>query len=585
MVSVQGEEAAETGLHAYLDGCFEKAVESEKEYLREAMRAAREHYFASEGLGLLSQFLESGDALFELPIKVEELATSEQDEFKSEWSRFTRMYAQNPAAGKQALESEIEEMWKVEEQKIPSYIPEASREDVRRNWLPSSICTIVRHVVEERLHAPPVKFSHMNANDQQEAKAAWKEYLAHTSATADPVGHLQKNIKEEWALEKKNLPSYMDETTLLGAEEKWLLKNFTPLLKNVLGLRCALTEENLMDAAPSEGGVGKAKVAGTGSAGESKKPTESLSSSSVLSQTRRSGSASAGDTETRRPSGEESNSSSAVESRAQTRVITVDSGRRLRRRTATSAETTFVSCLDLNTGKVDLSQKLGLCVCVLQWPYGNDENTKKGLNVIFADQTGIMQGTAWGTAKVELVQHQGDDEADGEAEERWMSVEGFKVTESGTTFPGMKSLSLTQGCTITRIEQPNGAFVFPVSPTAYKVSFGDFSTKTLPFTTSFRGVICDLSGTSATEQGQNILSFKVQDQEADVMKVLAIGRYADEDFMKVGVDIVVYFAKAQKSKKAGQASVMWLFSDAYVHVAAEGARVAPCRREICLQEA
>ena len=73
-------------------------------------------------------------------------------------------------------------------------------------------------------------------------------------------------------------------------------------------------------------------------------------------------------------------------------------------------------------------------------------------------------------------------------------------------------------------------------------------------------------------------------KDGDLMKVLALGRYADFPSMEKGSEIVVFFAKAQKSKKADQASVLWIYSDSYVHVLRGGTNLLPCRREVLLQE-
>ena len=53
----------------------------------------------------------------------------------------------------------------------------------------------------------------------------------------------------------------------------------------------------------------------------------------------------------------------------------------------------------------------------------------------------------------------------------------------------------------------------------------------------------------------------------------------------MGVEVIAYFAKAQKARKAGQSAVMWLFSDAYVHAVSSRCPPLPIRREIVLQEA
>ena len=121
-------------------------------------------------------------------------------------------------------------------------------------------------------------------------------------------------------------------------------------------------------------------------------------------------------------------------------------------------------------------------------------------------------------------------------------------------------------------------------PTAYKSVFAEFGKRALPFVSNFRGVIFEISGTGSTENGASILSVKVQDKEGDVMKVLALGRYADDGVLREGAEVIAYFAKAQKARKAGQAPVMWLFSDAYVQSVSTDSVTLPIRREIVLQD-
>ena len=68
------------------------------------------------------------------------------------------------------------------------------------------------------------------------------------------------------------------------------------------------------------------------------------------------------------------------------------------------------------------------------------------------------------------------------------------------------------------------------------------------------------------------------------MKVLAQGRYADDGVLHEGAEVIAYFVKAQNSRKAGPAPVMWLFSDAYVQSVSTGSVTLPIRREIVLQD-
>ena len=593
LTELQEEGTWQALLTTHLDQAFDHAVQSQPDYLQDAIRSARDGFFATEGPKLLQEFLDSGAGLFELPISVEVLDGPSKAAFQTEWNLFTREYAADPAAGTQALQADILDMWTLEMQSYPVYITENARAALRETWLMSKICSILRNVVQQRRFKPPVNFAEMPISEQTEAKAAWKSFLqgmqdgVHDNALED----LQAVSEAKWNDEKQKFPSYCDKKFLACAEQTWLKQNFTTLI--------GLASQRI----PVVAGVTRDAPASA---------TGKTCSSSV----------SLGD----------SQSSTVVQSTEKTCVgenqpSSHDSGRRVKRRVSGSGETSFVTCEQIRSGQIDLSQKLCLRACIMQWPDSQADSAKKGFNIIVGDETGIVQATAWGAAKEEMQKHEPGEEHEDFEQGCWISVEGFKVHQTVNAMPGMKTIAFTQGVTISIVDAPSEPFHFCPPASAYQSRFADLGKQPLPFVANFAGVIFELTGTACTEQGQNILSFKIQDKEfvlsiytitfvrglsnvlhfvghfhdlsllyslvvytfvlykdGDLMKVLALGRYADFPSMEKGSEIVVFFAKAQKSKKADQASVLWIYSDSYVHVLRGGTNLLPCRREVLLQE-
>ncbi len=70
-----------------------------------------------------------------------------------------------------------------------------------------------------------------------------------------------------------------------------------------------------------------------------------------------------------------------------------------------------------------------------------------------------------------------------------------------------------------------------------------------------------------------------------MVKLVALGRYAEDDSLQRGHDVVVYFARAQKPKDVEKAwaHTLWIFSDAYVHVVATKQAKRAVTKEIVLK--
>ena len=180
---------------------------------------------------LVADFLDAGVGLFDVPIELSALSPADQSSFQEEWRRFTRMYAHDPAGGRACMEAAIEEMWRVEKAKWPPYISEACLLDLRVKWLPTAMCSILENVVAEGLYTPPVNLDLLEGEHQAEAKAAWRGYLSRSRADAEPLAAFKLATEAQWALEKTKLPAYFDDAAVALAEEKWLLENFTKVVK------------------------------------------------------------------------------------------------------------------------------------------------------------------------------------------------------------------------------------------------------------------------------------------------------------------------------------------------------------------
>jgi hypothetical protein len=94
--------------------------------------------------------------------------------------------------------------------------------------------------------------------------------------------------------------------------------------------------------------------------------------------------------------------------------------------------------------------------------------------------------------------------------------------------------------------------------------FAGLSACAPPFTLTTEGVIYKFANSGPTGRSQG---FYLQDENADVMKFLAFGAWADSEVLKVGNHVRIFFAKAQFGRGDYAKHVtLWLFDDSYVHV-------------------
>ena len=134
------------------------------------------------------------------------------------------------------------------------------------------------------------------------------------------------------------------------------------------------------------------------------------------------------------------------------------------------------------------------------------------------------------------------------------------------------------------LEQHFGRYVVPDDDTSYTTLFEEIGRQTVPFITNFRGVVYEITGTTTNTNGDKILAFTIQDVKGDVMKVYALGRYAEVPVIQESNDIIVYFASAKDRSRANPSATFWIYSDAYVHVFATQKVLRSVRQEITLKE-
>ena len=126
-------ENATSMLKTYLDEAFDKAITYMPRYVQEVERELRTTYYNTGALALVKTFLDSGIGLFQMPVKILDLTPENQEIYSHEWKRFTRMYACNPAKGREVLTKEMEEMWTKDQKKWPNTCRASHRKKHERN--------------------------------------------------------------------------------------------------------------------------------------------------------------------------------------------------------------------------------------------------------------------------------------------------------------------------------------------------------------------------------------------------------------------------------------------------------------------
>ena len=114
-------------------------------------------------------------------------------------------------------------------------------------------------------------------------------------------------------------------------------------------------------------------------------------------------------------------------------------------------------------------------------------------------------------------------------------------------------------------ETTSGCNVGAVDGSHFVSVFAGLSGCSPPFILTTEGVILKFSNSNAgASQSQG---FYLQDENADMLKFLAHGAWADSEVLKIGNRVRIFFAKAQygRGEYARQAT-LWIFEDAFIHV-------------------
>ena len=80
------------------------------------------------------------------------------------------------------------------------------------------------------------------------------------------------------------------------------------------------------------------------------------------------------------------------------------------------------------------------------------------------------------------------------------------------------------------------------------------------------GVISKFAHSGAGAAGDT-QGFYVQDEEGDVLKVVAQGAWVESGAIKIGNRVRIFFAKVQYGKdEYAKETTVWVFEDGYMHV-------------------
>ena len=137
-----------------------------------------------------------------------------------------------------------------------------------------------------------------------------------------------------------------------------------------------------------------------------------------------------------------------------------------------------------------------------------------------------------------------------------------------------------------------GACHFDRYPEAYFISsFQNLKGTMPPLTINLRGVVHKITNSSTSMKGNEIVGFHLQDDNTDTVKVMACGVWADSADIKMGNELLIFFAKmrqdqaktfpGQGSVQSGEATI-WIYDDAYLHVLRKNVAVKPTKTLIQL---
>eukprot|EP00959_Pyramimonas_sp_CCMP1952_P284712 5952023-Pyramimonas_sp.AAC.1 len=109
----------------------------------------------------------------------------------------------------------------------------------------------------------------------------------------------------------------------------------------------------------------------------------------------------------------------------------------------------------------------------------------------------------------------------------------------------------------------------------YVTNFDELAKMEAPFGACLRGVVHAALSTGHSRSGEDTKSVNIQDERGAVVKIVAMGKYPEDNSLATGNDVAIYFLKAQKSNDKLASTTLWAFGDAFARVMAEGKAPRP----------
>ena len=248
----------------------------------------------------------------------------------------------------------------------------------------------------------------------------------------------------------------------------------------------------------------------------------------------------------------------------------------------------YVTIDSVHGHTMDLTKKLGMVAYMVQMSSEsmNNEGLNKKMNFVLVDATGVIQVTAWGEELCEHLRSLIPLENPEEDMLIKMKIHGFKIRDySVLSTPPQQSLSLSpKNCTVElSTEIGTGIPRFPMRNSMYITDFEDLGKTVVPFVTNIRGIVHTITSNGTTQSGIDTIGFKLQDLRGNLIRLVAMGRYAEPQAVILYQEVVIFFVKALKPKGSDQNPSMWIYNDAFVSVVSDASSPKKVRQEIQLK--
>jgi hypothetical protein len=121
----------------------------------------------------------------------------------------------------------------------------------------------------------------------------------------------------------------------------------------------------------------------------------------------------------------------------------------------------------------------------------------------------------------------------------------------------------------------------PLSPALYITEFQDIETSP-PFTVNIRGAVGAVQDEVASQSGNPMRSFQLQDQTGRYVLCTAFGRHVDNRLLVELNEVVLFFAKAIVGLNQASGS-LWMYDDSHIVFLASRVSVPPARKLVELR--